>query len=50
MEREEVEVFAKALIEVKDKVRKCSVCGNFSEEEINFTYDFIKKNCKSFKK
>ena len=34
MEREEVEVFAKALIEVKDKVRKCSVCGNFSEEEI----------------
>ena len=34
MEREEVEVFAKALIEVKDKVKKCSVCGNFSEEEI----------------
>ena len=34
MEREEVEVFAKALIEVKDKVRKCSVCGNFSEEEV----------------
>lgn len=34
MEREEVEVFAKALLEVKDKVRKCSVCGNFSEEDI----------------
>ena len=34
MEREEVEVFAKALIEAKDKVRKCAVCGNFSEEEV----------------
>lgn len=34
MEREEVEVFAKALLDVKDKVKKCSVCGNFSEEEI----------------
>lgn len=34
MEREEVEVFAKALLEVKDKVRKCSICGNFSEEDI----------------
>lgn len=34
MEREEVEFFAKALIEVKDKVKKCSICGNFSEEDI----------------
>ena len=34
MEREEVEIFAKALLEVKDKVRKCSICGNFSEEDI----------------
>lgn len=34
MEKEEVERFAKALIEVKEKVKKCIVCGNFSEEEI----------------
>lgn len=34
MEREEVEYFARALLEVKDKVKKCAVCGNFSEEEI----------------
>ena len=34
MEREQVEIFAKALLEVKDKVRKCSICGNFSEEDI----------------
>lgn len=34
MEKEEVETFAKALIDVKEKVKKCSVCGNFSEEEI----------------
>ena len=34
MEKEEVERFAKALIEVKEKVKKCIVWGNFSEEEI----------------
>ncbi len=34
MEKEEVETFAKALIDVKEKVKKCSICGNFSEEEI----------------
>lgn len=33
MEKEEVERFAKALIEVKEKVKKCAICGNFSEEE-----------------
>lgn len=34
MELEEVETFAKALIEAKLKVKKCSICGNFSEEDI----------------
>lgn len=34
MEKEEVEKFASTLNEVKSKVKKCSVCGNFSEEEV----------------
>lgn len=34
MEKEEVEFFAKALLEVKEKVKKCRVCGNFSEEDL----------------
>lgn len=34
MEKEEVEFFAKALLDVKEKVKKCSACGNFSEEDI----------------
>jgi recombination protein RecR len=33
MEKEEVEKFANILIEVKTRVKKCSICGNFSEEE-----------------
>jgi recombination protein RecR len=33
MEKEEVEKFADTLNEVKSKVKKCSICGNFSEEE-----------------
>lgn len=33
MEKEEVEKFASTMNEVKSKVKKCSVCGNFSEEE-----------------
>ena len=34
MEKEEVDSFARALVEVKEKVKKCSVCGNFSENDI----------------
>jgi len=34
MEDDEVEYFAKALLDVKKNVKKCSVCGNFSEEEL----------------
>lgn len=34
MEKEEVERFANTLNEVKLKVKKCKVCGNFSEEDI----------------
>lgn len=34
MDNEEVEYFAKALLDVKKKVKKCRICGNFSEEEI----------------
>lgn len=34
MEKEEVDSFAKALVEVKEKVKKCSVCGNFSESDV----------------
>lgn len=34
MEKEEVEAFSKALIEVKEKVKKCRICGNFSEDDI----------------
>lgn len=34
MEKEEVEFFAKALLEVKEKVKKCKICGNFSEEDL----------------
>lgn len=33
MSREEVENFAEALINVKNKVKQCTVCGNLSEEE-----------------
>jgi len=34
MEMDEVEHFAKAMIQLKRLVKKCSICGNFSEEEI----------------
>ena len=34
MEEEEVERFASAMINVKKFVKKCSVCGNFSEHDL----------------
>ncbi len=34
MQEFEVERFAKALKDVKETVKKCSICGNFSENEI----------------
>lgn len=34
MSKEEVGRFAKALIDVKEKVKQCNICGNLSENEI----------------
>lgn len=34
MSREEAEEFAQAIIECKQKVRYCKICGNFSEDEV----------------
>ncbi len=34
MSEAEVKNFAKSLIEVKEKVKYCKICGNFSEEEV----------------
>ena len=34
MERADAEEFARQIIEVKDKVRYCEICGNFSEDVI----------------
>src|SRR3989337_1763047 len=33
MEREEIVILAKALVNVKDKVRYCSVCSNITEND-----------------
>ena len=33
MQREEVVTLAKALVNVKDKVRYCSVCSNITEDD-----------------
>ncbi len=32
--KEEAEAFAKALIEAKDKIHYCSVCGNYTDEDV----------------
>ncbi len=34
MDKSEVEKFSKALLEVKDKIKKCRICGNLSEGDI----------------
>lgn len=34
MSTDEIERFSKALRDVKESVKKCSICGNFSEENI----------------
>ncbi len=34
MSKEEAEGFAQAIIECKQKVRYCKICGNFSEDEV----------------
>lgn len=34
MSKEEAEEFAQAIIECKQKVRYCKICGNFSEDEV----------------
>ena len=34
MSKEEAAAFAQSILECKRKVRYCSVCGNFSEEEV----------------
>lgn len=34
MSKEEAEEFARAIVECKQKVRYCKICGNFSEEEV----------------
>ena len=34
MSDQEVERFSKALKDVKETVKKCSICGNFSENEV----------------
>ncbi len=34
MSNQEVERFSKALKDVKETVKKCSICGNFSEDDI----------------
>ncbi|MDE5766533.1 MAG: recombination mediator RecR [Clostridia bacterium] len=44
MSPEEAKQFAESILECKSKVRYCSVCGNFSEEEI---CDVCKKRDKS---
>ncbi len=33
-DKEQVDFFAKALIDVKNKVKRCIICNNFSEEEV----------------
>lgn len=33
-EKEQVEFFANALLDTKNKIKKCSICGNFSEDDI----------------
>ena len=40
MDRQEIEEFAKNLVEAKDNVKFCKVCGNWSDNEI---CDFCKK-------
>ncbi|MDE5789098.1 MAG: recombination mediator RecR [Clostridia bacterium] len=44
MSPEEAKQFAESILECKSKVRYCSVCGNFSEEEV---CDVCKKRDKS---
>lgn len=44
MSPEEARQFAESIVECKSKVRYCSVCGNFSEEEV---CDVCKKRDKS---
>lgn len=34
MSREDAVDFAKSIVEVKDKVKYCKICGNFSEQDI----------------
>lgn len=34
MPKEEAEEFARAIVECKQKVRYCKICGNFSEDEV----------------
>lgn len=34
MPKEEAEEFARAIVECKQKVRYCRICGNFSEDEV----------------
>ena len=34
MEKKEVERFAKALVEVKEKIKKCEVCGNLTDSTL----------------
>ncbi|MGN0804336.1 MAG: recombination mediator RecR [Candidatus Coproplasma sp.] len=44
MSEEEAKLFASSILDCKNKVRYCSVCGNFSEEEV---CDICKKRDKS---
>jgi recombination protein RecR len=36
MEEEEIEKFSQSIIDVKSKIKKCSICGNITEEETCF--------------
>ncbi len=42
--REEVVVMAKALVNIKDKVKNCSVCSNFTEEDPCFICSSLKRD------
>lgn len=33
-DKDQVEFFAKSLLDVKNKIKKCKICNNFSEEDI----------------
>ena len=44
MSKEDAKLFAECILDCKNKVRYCTVCGNFSEEE---TCDICKKRDKS---